>query len=71
MAVKEFAAPAPNHWTTAGYNFVFLPNTADTSGATGQYNTITLWGPDNQGTNAAALPLSSPTGGNYIAADDL
>jgi len=55
-------------WTTAGYNFVFLPGTADTTGATGQA-TVKLWGPANNGTNAAALPLSSPTGGNYIAAD--
>jgi hypothetical protein len=55
-------------WTTAGYNFVFLPGTADTTGATGQA-TVKLWGPANNGTNAALLPQSSPTGGNYIAAD--
>jgi hypothetical protein len=55
-------------WTTAGYNFVYLPNTADTTGATGQA-TVKLWGPANGGTNAANLPLSSPTGGDYIAAD--
>ncbi len=56
-------------WTTAGYNFVFLPNTADTTGSTGQYNALTLWGPANSGANAANLPLSSPTGGNYVGAD--
>lgn len=55
-------------WATAGYNFVFLPNTADTTGSTGQY-TVKLWGPANNGTNAASLPLSSPTGGDYIGAD--
>lgn len=56
-------------WTTGGYNFVFLPNTADTTGSVGQYAALTLWGPANGGTNAAALPLSSPTGGDYIGAD--
>ncbi|HEX4367212.1 MAG TPA: PEP-CTERM sorting domain-containing protein [Rhodopila sp.] len=62
-------------WTTAGYNFVYLPNTADTTGATGQA-TVKLWGPDNSGTNAALLPLCAPTtgtctstSGNYVAAD--
>jgi hypothetical protein len=62
-------------WTTAGYNFVYLPNTADTTGATGQA-TVKLWGPDNGGTNAALLPLCAPTtgactgsSGNYVAAD--
>jgi hypothetical protein len=62
-------------WTTAGYNFVYLPNTADTTGATGQA-TVKLWGPANSGTNAALLPLCAPqTGactagsGNYVGAD--
>jgi len=62
-------------WTTAGYNFVYLPNTADTTGATGQA-TVKLWGPDNGGTNAAALPLCAPqagactaSSGNYVGAD--
>jgi hypothetical protein len=56
-------------WSTAGFNFVFLPGTADTTGSTGQFNALTLWGPANSGTNAANLPLSSPTGGDYIGAD--
>ncbi|WP_158923289.1 PEP-CTERM sorting domain-containing protein [Acidisphaera sp. S103] len=62
-------------WSTAGYNFVYLPNTADTTGATGQA-TVRLWGPANGGTNAALLPLCAPTSGactagsgNYIGAD--
>jgi hypothetical protein len=55
-------------WSTAGYNFVYLPGTADTTGATGQA-TVKLWGPANSGTNAANLPLSSPTGGDYVASD--
>ncbi|OYV41507.1 MAG: hypothetical protein B7Z80_01520 [Rhodospirillales bacterium 20-64-7] len=61
-------------WTTAGYNFVFLPNTADTSGATGQYGALHLWGP-NGGTGSSTYsnngftPTASPTGGNFIGAD--
>jgi hypothetical protein len=62
-------------WTTAGYNFVFLPNTADTTGATGQA-TVKLWGPGNSGLNAALLPLCAPqtgacsaSSGNYVGAD--
>lgn len=34
-------------WTTAGYNFVFAPGTADTTGATGQYGNVRLWGPND------------------------
>jgi PEP-CTERM motif len=62
-------------WTTAGYNFVFLPNTADTTGVTAQ-GTVTLWGPANGGTNATSLPLCAPqtgactaSSGNYVGAD--
>jgi hypothetical protein len=62
-------------WTTAGYNFVFLPNTVDTTGATGQYNAVgtppglTLWGPHSLKGPANGLAQTSPTGGNFIAAD--
>jgi PEP-CTERM motif len=64
-------------WTTAGYNFVFLPGTVDTTGATGQYNTVattgtpglTLWGPNSPKGPANGLATASPTGGNFIAAD--
>jgi hypothetical protein len=62
-------------WATAGYNFVYLPNTADTSGATGQAPVL-LWGPHNGGVNAALLPLCAPqagactaSSGNYVGAD--
>jgi hypothetical protein len=66
-----------SNWTTSGYNFVFLPGTADTSGATGQYNTtatlaspgLRLWGPNDGGVSTGTTIASSPTGGNYIAAD--
>ena len=63
-------------WATAGYNFVFLPNTVDTVGAIGQYDTtatatspgLRLWGP-NDGGGANGLVQASPTGGNFVAAD--
>jgi hypothetical protein len=56
-------------WTTSGYNFVFTPGTADTTGANGQYGNLTLWGPNNGGAAGNNLPASSPDGGNYLALD--
>ena len=53
-------------WTTGGYNFVFLPGTADTTGAAGEYGTVKLWGPGDGSANGLT---SSPTGGNYLALD--
>lgn len=63
-------------WTTAGYNFVFLPNTIDSTGALSQYNStatlaspgLRMWGP-NDGGGANGLVQASPTGGNFVAAD--
>jgi hypothetical protein len=54
-------------WTTSGYNFVFQPGAADTTGATGQYGSLQLWGPNNGSNNG--LPATSPTGGNFVGAD--
>ena len=54
-------------WTTGGYNFVYLPGTADTTGAASEYGTIKLWGANNGGT--ATSPLTSPAGGNFLALD--
>jgi hypothetical protein len=54
-------------WTTTGYNFVFAPGTADTTGGTGQFGNLQLWGPGNGSANG--LPATSPAGGNYLAAD--
>jgi hypothetical protein len=50
-----------------GYNFLFAPGTADTTGATGVDGNIKLWGPGDGSANG--LPASSPDGGNYVAAD--
>jgi hypothetical protein len=60
-------------WTSANgnpgsaYNFIFAPGTADTTGATGQYGGLSLWGTNNGGNNV--IPASSPDGGNFLAAD--
>ena len=56
-----------NGWTTTGYNFLFNPNTADKTGAPGQYNNLQLWGPGNGSANG--LTAASPLGGIYVAAD--
>jgi len=56
-------------WSTGGYNFVFGPGTADTTGTyVLEYRAyLTLWGTNNGGLNA--IPASSPDGGNFLAAD--
>ena len=58
-----------SNWSTSGYNFVFFPGTADGTGSyTPQFNSnITLWGPKNGSANG--LTSTSPTGGNFVAAD--
>ena len=53
-------------WTSNGYNFVVAEGSADTSGFTGQYGGLSLWGPNNGSNNGFTY---SPTGGNFIAAD--
>jgi hypothetical protein len=54
-------------WTTNGYNFVFTPGEADSTGATGADGNLKLWGPGDGSANG--LPSTSPDGGNYVAAD--
>ena len=59
-------------WTSTNggndaYNFIFAPGAADTTGATGQFGNLQLWGPGNGSNNG--LPATSPTGGNFVAAD--
>jgi hypothetical protein len=54
-------------WNSVGYNFIFGPGTADSSGAVGTFGQLSLWGPQNGAANG--LPASSPTGGNFVAAD--
>ncbi len=54
-------------WTTSGYNFLFRSGAADTTGATGEYGNLQLWGPNNGSANG--LTAASPAGGAYVAAD--
>ena len=54
-------------WTSAGYNFIFSSGSADTTGVTGQFGNLMLWGPNNGSANG--LPASSPDGGNFVGAD--
>jgi hypothetical protein len=59
-------------WTSTNsnnnaYNFIFGAGTADTTGVTGQYGNLKLWGAVTGSNNG--LPASSPTGGNFLAAD--
>lgn len=54
-------------WSTTGYNFIFGAGTADTTGVTGQYGNLQMWGPNNGSANG--LTPASPDGGNFIAAD--
>jgi hypothetical protein len=55
-------------WTTAnnGYNFIFAPNSADTTGSDGQYGNLQLWGLNNGGIDTLS---NSPSGGNFVGAD--
>lgn len=55
-------------WTSTGYNFVFRPGTADTTGAAGEYGNgnVQLWGPGNGSNNGLTV---SPVGGNFLALD--
>ncbi len=63
---SRYTAQQVTGWTSTGYNFVFLPGTADTTGATGEYGNVQLWGPGNGSDNGLS---SSPLGGNYLALD--
>jgi hypothetical protein len=49
------------------YTFLFAPGTADTTGTTGEFGGLTLYGPGKGSANG--LPATSPAGGYYIASD--
>ncbi len=63
---NRYSAQQVTGWTTSGYNFVYLPGTADTTGAKSEYGNVQLWGPGNGSVNGLT---SSPAGGNYLALD--
>jgi len=52
--------------TSSGYNFLFVPGTADVTGANGVDGNLKLWGSHNSGLSTLTAP---PGGGNFIAAD--
>jgi hypothetical protein len=56
-------------WTVDnnGFDFLFAPDTVDTTGSLGQYGFLTLWGPNNGSANG--MTAASPSGGNFVAAD--
>ena len=56
-------------WSTTGYNFLFFPGTATTTGAKPtSYSQLTLWGTLPSGASNG-FPANSPDGGNLVAAD--
>ena len=72
----RFGGQVVSNWTTGGYNFLFTPGTADSTGAANEFGgALTLWGPNNTTATgpmtgpANGLPAASPAGGNFIAAD--
>jgi hypothetical protein len=56
-------------WVTNGYNFIFTPGSADTTGVQSTFGNLQLWGPNNDGDPSNTLPATSPDGGNYVGAD--
>ena len=56
-------------WSTTGYNFLFFPGTATTTGAKPtSYSQLYLGGSTTVGASNY-FPASSPAGGNFVAAD--
>jgi hypothetical protein len=58
-------------WSTgasgqASYTFLFAPGAADTTGASGQFGNLQLWGPNNGSNNGLT---TSPSGGYFLASD--
>ncbi|MDE1177389.1 MAG: PEP-CTERM sorting domain-containing protein [Edaphobacter sp.] len=67
---SQFGSQYPSQqvtgWNSTGYNFVFLPGTANTTGAVGTDNPVIFWGPANGSNNGFT---ASPDGGNFVAID--
>lgn len=53
--------------SSGGYTFLFTSGSADTTGVTGQFGNLKLWGPNDGSANG--LTAASPDGGNFIASD--
>src|SRR5579871_108574 len=52
-------------WITDGYNFI-MDGSVDSTGVTGYYGNLQLWGPANGSANGFT---TSPAGGNFLGAD--
>ncbi len=50
-----------------GYTFLFATGTADTTGSSGSYGFLSLWGSNNGGADAIS---ASPSGSGYFIAED-
>ncbi len=61
-SVPTITPPANNQ----SYAFLFTSATNATTGVTGEYGTLALWGPGNGSANSL---VASPNGGNFIGAD--
>ena len=56
-------------WSTSGYNFIFFPGTATTTGSLStQYGALILSGTLPSGASNG-FPAASPSGGNFVGAD--
>ncbi|MBE7157505.1 MAG: PEP-CTERM sorting domain-containing protein [Rhodospirillales bacterium] len=64
---SRYSSQQVTGWQTGGYNFVFTPGAADTTGAPGRGRPVILWGPGSGSVNG--LPATSPSGGNFLALD--
>jgi hypothetical protein len=65
-SVTGWSSPSVNYTNQTGYNFIFNPSTASTTGAVGYNGPVSLSGPGN-GFNNGLGP--SPDGGNFVGAD--
>ena len=65
-SVTGWSSPSMSFADQTGYNFIFSPSTASTSGAVGYNGSIALSGPGNGNNNGL---VASPDGGQFVGAD--
>ncbi len=67
--MTDWTSPALDSTGSPPNNFLYLPGTADTTGAYYSYNgdQYLMWGPHDGSNNG--LPATSPAGGNFLALD--
>jgi len=80
VAGTQYAPDSGNHnipwgvnqatgWTISGYNFLYKPGHADTSGAWNGFGPVKIAGPASSAPAANGMPATSPTGGYFLGAD--